>query len=89
MLVASTMTGIGMIALIYLLNPGWGWIEILPDNLPIVGNLDEAGATALLLMVLSYWGVDLTALGKRLGGWSAGVKALPARAGERESDQDD
>lgn len=35
--------------LLYLLNPGAGVIEALPDNLPLVGNLDEAAAMALLL----------------------------------------
>ena len=34
---------------IYLLNPTAGLIELLPDVLPVVGNLDEAAATALLL----------------------------------------
>lgn len=34
---------------IYLLNPTAGFIEFLPDALPIVGNIDEAGATMLLL----------------------------------------
>ena len=35
--------------ILYILNPGWGVFELLPDNLPFVGNLDEAGATALVL----------------------------------------
>jgi uncharacterized membrane protein YkvA (DUF1232 family) len=41
---------LGVIASIaYLLNLGFGiWPEI-PDTLPLVGNLDEAAATALLL----------------------------------------
>lgn len=43
----------GVIAIVigglYLLNPTAGIIELLPDALPIVGNLDEAAATALLL----------------------------------------
>jgi hypothetical protein len=30
---------------IYLLNPTAGILEIIPDNIPIVGNLDEGGAT--------------------------------------------
>jgi hypothetical protein len=77
-LVAGTMSGVGLLSLLYLLNPGWGWIELFPDNLPIVGNLDEAGATALLLMVLSYWGFDLTRLGRGIGSWSKGTRALPA-----------
>lgn len=33
---------------IYLLNPGMGVFELIPDNLPIIGNLDEAGAFMLL-----------------------------------------
>lgn len=44
----------------YLLNPGAGIFELLPDNLPIIGNLDEAAAVALLLGCLRYLGVDLT-----------------------------
>ena len=44
----------------YLLNPTWGLIEIIPDNLPIVGNLDEATVVAVLLACLRYFGCDLT-----------------------------
>ena len=29
---------------IYMLNPGSGILEIIPDNIPIIGNLDEGGA---------------------------------------------
>jgi hypothetical protein len=32
----------------YLFNPGAGILELLPDNLPLVGNLDE-GAAALAI----------------------------------------
>lgn len=42
----------GIIALIYLINPTAGIIELIPDNLPIIGNLDEVGAT--LLLIKSY-----------------------------------
>jgi len=28
----------------YIINPGAGVFELLPDNLPIVGNLDEGAA---------------------------------------------
>ena len=38
----------GIVAVVYLLNPTAGIFEIIPDNLPIIGNLDE-GAAALLL----------------------------------------
>jgi uncharacterized membrane protein YkvA (DUF1232 family) len=50
---------IGLLALLYLLNPTAGVFEIIPDNLPLVGNLDEAAAVALLLMCLKYFGIDL------------------------------
>jgi len=33
---------------IYLFNPTAGFIELLPDNLPIVGNLDEGAAMLLI-----------------------------------------
>ncbi|MCP4105235.1 MAG: DUF1232 domain-containing protein [Desulfobacteraceae bacterium] len=36
------------IGLVYILNPGSGFIEFLPDNLPVVGNIDEGGAYAAL-----------------------------------------
>ena len=34
---------------VYLLNPTAGTLELIPDVLPLVGNLDEAAATALLI----------------------------------------
>ena len=58
---------LGIISLIYLINPGAGILEAIPDNLPYIGNLDEAAACALVLAVFRYFGVDLTAfLKKRL-----------------------
>ncbi|MCD6576897.1 MAG: DUF1232 domain-containing protein [Anaerolineaceae bacterium] len=36
------------LSLIYLLNPTAGVIELIPDNLPLIGNIDE-GAAALAL----------------------------------------
>ena len=53
---------VGCVALvlgIYLLNPTFGVFELLPDNLPIVGQLDEVAATTGLLACLSYFGIDL------------------------------
>lgn len=49
----------GLLAVIYLLNPGAGIFELIPDNIPFVGNLDEAAAVALLLMCLKYFGIEL------------------------------
>jgi uncharacterized membrane protein YkvA (DUF1232 family) len=50
---------LGMLALIYLMNPGLGIIEFIPDNIPFIGNIDEGFATMVLLAVLRYYGLDL------------------------------
>ena len=42
----------------YVLNPTFG-IDLLPDNLPILGNLDEAAAVFLVLGALRYLGIGL------------------------------
>ena len=56
---------VGLLATLYILNPTAGLFEFIPDNLPLVGNLDEAAAVALLLMCLSYFGIDLPNIFKR------------------------
>ncbi len=56
---------LGVISLLYLLNIGMGFIELIPDNMPFVGNLDEGAAAALLLMCLRYFGLDITKLFKK------------------------
>lgn len=56
---------IGLLATIYILNPTAGFFEIIPDNLPLIGNLDEAAAVALLLMCLSYFGIELPNIFRR------------------------
>ena len=33
---------------VYLLNPGAGIFELIPDNIPLIGNLDE-GAAAMVI----------------------------------------
>lgn len=38
----------GVVGVIYMLNPTMGVFELIPDNLPIIGNLDE-GAAAILI----------------------------------------
>ena len=53
---------VGLLAFLYLMNPTLGLFEFLPDNLPLVGNVDEATATMVLLGVLRYFGWDLTNL---------------------------
>ncbi len=54
--------GLAAIAVIYLLNPGAGIIELIPDNFPVVGNLDEAAAVLIILNTLRHYGMDLTRL---------------------------
>lgn len=56
---------IGLLSGLYLINPTAGFFELIPDNLPMVGNLDEATATTLLLASLSYFGIDLTKFFKK------------------------
>lgn len=51
--------GIGVVSALYLFNPTAGVLELIPDNIPVIGNLDEAAAAAMLISVLSYFGVDL------------------------------
>lgn len=58
---------LGLIATLYLLNPTAGLFEIIPDSLPLVGNLDEAAAVALLLLCLRYFGIELPDLFGRKG----------------------
>jgi len=49
---------IAFLCVIYLLNLTGGWVEI-PDCLPIIGNLDEAAATVMLLRCLRELGVGV------------------------------
>lgn len=47
-----------LISALFLLNLTAGIIEI-PDNLPIIGNLDEVAATTFMLTCLSYLGINI------------------------------
>ena len=49
--------GIALFCVFYLINPTAGVIEFIPDNFPIIGNIDEATATAGLLYSLSGLGL--------------------------------
>jgi uncharacterized membrane protein YkvA (DUF1232 family) len=40
---------LAVLGLIYILNPTLGILEFIPDNLPIIGNLDESVAVMLVL----------------------------------------
>ena len=58
----------GVLGALYLLNPTAGFFELLPDNLPFIGNLDEVAATLLVLGALRHFGIDLTRAFRRRGG---------------------
>ncbi len=44
--------GLALVGLVYVLNPTFGIFEFIPDNLPIIGNLDEGLAYFLVLLGL-------------------------------------
>lgn len=56
------------VAGLYLANPTAGLLELIPDVTPVVGNLDEATAMALLISGLSYFGVNVGWLTTIFGG---------------------
>lgn len=43
-----------LVGIVYLLNPTAGVIELIPDNLPLVGNLDEGAAALLVWQGISH-----------------------------------
>ena len=43
----------------YMINPTAGIFELLPDNLPGVGNLDEAAVVFIMLAAMRYLGMRL------------------------------
>lgn len=58
-MVIIALGGVGMV---YLMFPTLGIFELIPDAIPIIGNLDEFGATVLVLNTLAYYGLDLNRL---------------------------
>jgi hypothetical protein len=55
-----------LLSVLFLLNPTFGVLEI-PDNLPIVGNIDEVFASAVLFSCLGYLGVNVLPFLQRRG----------------------
>lgn len=46
---------LGLLSLLYLLNPTAGVFELLPDKIPFVGNIDEGLAAYLLYSSIEYF----------------------------------
>jgi hypothetical protein len=60
---------------VYVINPGAGIIELLPDNLPIIGNLDEAAILFLMFGAMRYLGMRLPEFIEQ---WVRPVPQLPS-----------
>lgn len=61
--VGSIVVGLfGAVGAVYLVNPTAGFFELIPDNIPVIGNLDEAAAAVLLVSALAYFGIDIGGL---------------------------
>ncbi len=46
---------IGCLATVYLINPTAGIIELIPDNIPVFGNLDDGAACYILYSCIEYF----------------------------------
>ncbi|QQE13133.1 DUF1232 domain-containing protein [Planctomycetota bacterium] len=58
--IKRVMAGIGLIVcVVYLLNFSFGFIGEIPDNLPVVGNIDEVFVSMILFTCLGVLGVRL------------------------------
>ena len=74
---------LALLCLFYLLNPAAGFFELLPDVMPIFGNLDEGVATFGLLIALNNMGVINLYNGKLdYKGWSQLISGL--KRGKKE-----
>lgn len=62
------MLGMGALSALYLLNPTAGVVELIPDNIPVFGNLDEATAALILISSARYFGLDIAGTLNRLLG---------------------
>jgi len=67
---------VGLTSLVYVFNPGAGILELIPDNIPVAGNIDEVLATAIVIAAFRVFNIDLT------------KKFSPKTKKEDESDQE-
>lgn len=58
----AVAVGLCVLSAMYLLNPTAGILEFIPDNIPLLGNLDEGTAIFVLLGSLRYLGVRIPLL---------------------------
>ncbi len=55
-----------IVSSLWILNFSAGIFFEIPDNIPIIGNLDEAFFTMVFLASLSYFGIEIPFLRNRL-----------------------
>jgi len=70
---------------IYILNPTAG-IDLLPDNSPLIGNLDEAFFVVVFLSALAYFGLEIPLLSRRYGVSAKQNEKPPTKIVEGEDD---
>ena len=58
----------------YLLNIGYGIVDLIPDNLPVAGNLDEVIASLILFVCLDALGIGPQRLFRRKTSFKMGSK---------------
>ena len=46
---------LALLSFIYLINPTAGILELIPDNFPLIGNLDEGLAAYILYSSIEYF----------------------------------
>ena len=63
---------------VYLLNPLFG-VDIIPDNLPGVGNLDEAAVVLVVLGALRYLNIEIPEFIEK---WISPSRQLAAKTDE-------
>jgi hypothetical protein len=69
---------IAILSGIYLLNLTCGILE-LPDNLPIIGNLDEVVVAGFFFAALRFLGLDLAELFKKQDKRENTTKLIPIK----------
>ena len=71
-------TGYNAAVFVYLLNPTAGILELVPDAFPIIGNLDEVGATLILFHSIKvFTGFDVMSLVNHLYNIQGNHRRMP------------
>ena len=61
---------LALISVVYLINPTAGVFELLPDNIPFIGNIDETLAAYVLYSAFEFF------RGKNVGLFGTGKNKL-------------